>query len=365
MNIKDKNLYYIGGVVRDEILGLDSVDVDLTYDGDAIEFAKTIDGAKILKINQSFGTVKIELDGQQTDIASTRSESYPQKGHLPVVDKIGCDLKEDVFRRDFSINAMAKSTLTGEIVDYTGGMADIKNKVLRVLHDNSFIDDPTRILRGLKFAVRFGFELEEHTQKLQQDYLNNINYDMSYKRLKKELIETFNLNSVRAFERFIEQKIYKLISPLDFNSPELKEYSLLINRYKPNNVWIMYVGLLPDISSLPLTKTEKQIIDGYKNLIALKIDEKFSKLELYNAFKNVPIESVLMYSTINAAVVNDYMENLRGVNLLISGKDLQELGIPPSASYQTCFEYILAKKLDNPDYSLSEEISLAKEYFNL
>ena len=70
-------------------------------------------------------------------------------------------------------------------------MNDLENKKLRVLHDESFIDDPTRIIRGLKFAVRFGFELEEHTKKLQDEYLANINYDMSYKRVKKELIETF------------------------------------------------------------------------------------------------------------------------------------------------------------------------------
>lgn len=365
MDLKDKNLYYIGGVVRDKILGLNSVDIDLVYNGDAIEFAKTIDGAKIIQINEPFGTVKIEFGGQQTDIASTRSESYPQKGHLPVVDKIGCDLKEDVLRRDFTINALAKSTLTGEIIDYTGGMNDIKNKILRVLYDASFIDDPTRILRGLKFAVRFGFELDEHTRKLQDDYLNNINYDMSYKRLKKELIETFNLNSACAFERFIEQKIYKLISPLEFKCPHLKEYELLINKYKPNNIWIMYVGLLPDISSLPLTKEENQIVDGYKNLLSLEIDEKSTKLDIYKAFKGVPFESVLMYSNINAFVVNYYLEHLKSVNLLISGKDLQKLGIPPSAKYQSCFEYILARKLDNPDYGLSDEKLLAKEYFNL
>lgn len=98
---------------------------------------------------------------------------------------IGCDLKEDILRRDFTVNALAKSTSTGEIIDYVGGLADLKTKTLRVLHDGSFIDDPTRIIRGLKFAVRFGFELEPHTKFLQDEYLKNVNYDMSYKRLKK------------------------------------------------------------------------------------------------------------------------------------------------------------------------------------
>ena len=192
INLKDKNLYYIGGVVRDELLGRKSIDIDITYVGNAIEFAKTIPNAEILQINEPFGTVRIKLDGEEIDIASTRCETYPKKGHLPIVKNIGCSLKEDILRRDFTINALAKSTLTSEIIDYTTGLEDIKTKTLKVLHDNSFIDDPTRIVRALKFAVRFGFDLDEHTKKLQNDYLKNINYDMSYKRLKKELIETFN-----------------------------------------------------------------------------------------------------------------------------------------------------------------------------
>ena len=279
MNLKDKNLYYIGGVVRDEILGTPSFDIDLTYNGDAIEFAKNLPDAEIVQINEPFGTVRIKLYRQEIDIASTRSEIYPQKGHLPVVDKIGCSLKEDVMRRDFTINAMAKSTLTGEIIDYTGGLEDIKTKTLRVLHDNSFIDDPTRILRMLKFAVRFGFEPDSHTKKLQDNYLANINYDMSYKRLKKELIETFNLNKWGAFEKFVKQGIYKLVTPQDFELPKY-DFSELIEQYiktphpyplspkgrgKESYIWLIYIGLLPDISNLPLTKGEKQIVEKYLN----------------------------------------------------------------------------------------------------
>lgn len=266
INLKDKNLYYIGGVVRDEILGHKSFDIDITYVGDAIEFAKTIPDAQILQINEPFGTVRIKMNGEEIDIASTRCETYPQKGHLPVVGDIGCSLKEDVLRRDFTINALTKSTLTGEIIDYTKGLEDIKTKTLRILHDNSFIDDPTRIVRALKFSVRFGFELEPHTKKLQDEYLSNINYDMSYKRLKKELVETFNLNSWTAFERFIEQGIYKLIAPCEFTLPTVN-LEELINLYNPIYPWIIYVGLLPDISNLPLTKSEKKIVDDYKKIL--------------------------------------------------------------------------------------------------
>ena len=271
INIKDTSnkLFFIGGVVRDELLGRESFDIDITYVGNAIEYCSKF--GEVIQVNPDFGTVRVNIGGREVDFASTRSESYPRKGHLPVVDKIGCSLKEDVMRRDFTINALAKSVTTGEIVDYTGGLEDLKNKKLRVLHDGSFIDDPTRIIRALKFSVRFGFDLDEHTRKLQEDYLANINYDMSYKRVKKELIETFNHRFSPssafqapspaigekgiyqlAFEKFINEKIYKLVTPNDVELPSVN-IEKLINKYEPENIWLIYVGVLRDLSRLPLT----------------------------------------------------------------------------------------------------------------
>ena len=87
----------------------------------------------------------MNVDGREVDFASTRSESYPKKGHLPVVSNIGCALKDDLKRRDFTINAMAKRTTDGEVIDIFSGKEDIKAKKIRVLHNESFIDDPTRI----------------------------------------------------------------------------------------------------------------------------------------------------------------------------------------------------------------------------
>jgi hypothetical protein len=359
INLKDKNLFYIGGVVRDEILGLQSFDTDITYIGNAIKFVETILNAQIVQINEPFGTVRIKFEGQEIDIASTRNERYPQKGHLPVVCDIGCSLKEDVLRRDFTINALAKSTSTGEIIDYTIGLEDIKAKVLRVLHDESFIDDPTRIVRGLKFSVRFGFNLEPHTKKLQEQYLNNINYDMSYKRLKKELVETFNLNSWCAFEKFIEQKIYKLIAPQDFELPKIN-LEQIISTYNPKNIWIIYVGLLQNISSLPLSKVEKKIVEDFQKIKNMKFDNDF---EIYKTFKPLNLETILMFATVDEKIVKRYLEDLRNIELDIKGTDLQDLGIQPSIKYQECFDYILKEKLKNPTLDKDMEIKLAQEFF--
>ena len=362
MNIRDKNLYYIGGIVRDELLGIkEHFDIDLTYQGDAIEIAKNIPSAEIVQINEPFGTVKIKIDGQEIDIASTRGETYPQKGHLPQVKDIGCDLKEDILRRDFTVNSLAKSTSTGEIIDYVGGVNDLKNKVLRILHDKSFIDDPTRIIRGLKFAVRFGFELEPHTKFLQDEYLKNINYDMSYKRLKKELVETFNLNKWSAFKIFVENKMYNLIAPQDFALPRF-DFSSLIDKYKLENIWIIYIGLLPDILALPLSKIEKKIVDDFVKFR----DKTFADdYEIFKNFSGVNIESIIMYSTIDADIVVRYFEKLKDIKIKITGKDLINLGQKPSEKFQKCFDFVLREKLKNPALTKEQEIEFAKLFFSL
>lgn len=403
ININDTSnkLFYIGGVVRDELLDKQSIDIDITYVGNAIEYCSKF--GEVIQINPDFGTVRVkipssphreiadfvpstgsghnvseELNNVIVDFASTRSETYPKKGHLPVVDKIGCSLKEDVLRRDFTINALAKSITTGEIVDYVGGLKDLKNKKLRVLHDNSFIDDPTRIIRGLKFAMRFNFELEEHTKKLQDEYLKNINYDMSYKRIKKELIETFNtpLSNItkeykkqRTFEKFINDKIYKLVTPNDVEIPSInieeliEKYCLDMDCHVANtprndeHIWLIYVGVLKDLSRLPLTKIEQKILDDVPQNILN------SDFELYKTFENAKIETILLYAILkDQKGAKHYLDNLRNIKISINGKDLQNLGISPSPQYQEIFDEVLKAKLQNPKMTKEDELKIAKSY---
>ena len=411
INDNSNKLFYIGGVVRDKLLGRESLDVDITYVGNAIEYCSKF--GEVVQVNPDFGTVRVAMTSHSSlcdthspigargevtvDFASTRSESYPKKGHLPVVEKIGCSLKEDVMRRDFTINALAKSVTTGEIVDYVGGLEDLKNKKLRVLHDESFIDDPTRIIRGLKFATRFGFELEEHTKKLQDEYLANINYDMSYKRVKKELIETFQpyytphpsyghplpvgARGGVTFQKFIDQKIYKLVTPNDVKMPKVNVEGLVNDYYTPHPscghplpvgareeekppscsaaIWLIYVGILGDLSRLPLTKIEQKILDDVPKEV-LKSD-----FELYKTFQNTRIETVLLYAiTKDETGARHYLDDLREIKLDITGKDLQALGIKPSPKYQVIFDEVLKAKLQNPKMTKTDEIEIAKKYLS-
>ena len=358
MKIKDKDLYYVGGVVRDEILGLPSVDIDFCYEGNALEYNI---GLKIIKRNPDFGTIRVlDNDGNEIDIASTRTETYPKAGHLPVVDKIGCSLIEDLRRRDFTINAMAKNTETGEIVDFFNGLNDIKEEKLKVLHDNSFIDDPTRIIRGLKFSVRFGFELDEHTKELQEKYLENINYDMSFHRLKKELKETFDLNSELALNKFINEKIYKLLGK-NQTIPKLNNsISTLNEKYKPNLVYMTFLGLF-NLENLELNNDEKAIIEAYNKI---KDFTSLDDVEIYKTFNSCPIESIILYAaTIDTNIAKRYLEHLSSIKLNISGNDLLKLGIKQGKIYKEVFEELLQEKIKKPEMERKQEIEFVKERF--
>lgn len=368
-------LYLIGGIVRDLLLDIKNFDIDITVEGDAIEFARILENeniAKILSVHKPFGTVKVEIMGTKIDFASTRSESYPKKGHLPHVDKIGCPLELDVVRRDFTINALALSINEGsfgDLIDYTGGFDDLQSKKLKILHEGSFIDDPTRIIRGLKFATRLGFEIETKTLELQRKYLNNINYDMGNKRVKSELKQTFNLNSQFAFDKFLDEKIYKLITKLELKKPE-KNVEEVVKKYKVKHPWIVYIGLIGAyekdefLDKLELTKAEKEIVVDAKNLLASNFtDDDF---EIYKNFGNCKVESLLIFAILGDEKAEEkvyrYLDVLKKVKLLINGSDLLELGIQPSKKYGEIFDNVLRTKISNPKMTKTEEINLVKTY---
>ncbi len=157
-------VYLVGGAVRDLLLGHPGTDVDLAVEGEASALAARL-GA-VSAEHERFGTVKVDVDGHQVDLASIRTETYPKPGSLPVVARAE-SIEEDLARRDFTINAMA-IPLQGapRLIDPYGGEGDLDQGLLRVLHGRSFVDDPTRALRAARYAARFGFELEPNTADL-------------------------------------------------------------------------------------------------------------------------------------------------------------------------------------------------------
>ncbi|HSP14606.1 MAG TPA: hypothetical protein VLV78_07635 [Thermoanaerobaculia bacterium] len=161
---KECRPFLVGGPVRDLLLGRPVSDVDLTLEeGSSVlarALAKRIEGR--VRSYPQFLTYKVSADGfPEIDIATARKEKYRAPGALPTVSE--GKLKDDLLRRDFAINAMAMDLLDGTIHDPAGGQHDLSTRVVRVLHDNSFIDDPTRIFRAIRLAKRLGFSIEHHT----------------------------------------------------------------------------------------------------------------------------------------------------------------------------------------------------------
>ena len=166
---RNLQLFLVGGIVRDLLLGQTNLDLDLVVEGDAIELAKEF-AAKVggkLTVHTMFNTAKVTVDNWTIDFTMARTETYTKPGALPVV-KSG-SLKTDLFRRDFTVNAMAIGLSTvnyGDLIDLYDGVKDLNDKKIRVLHDKSFIDDATRIWRAIRYEQRLGFKIERETLKL-------------------------------------------------------------------------------------------------------------------------------------------------------------------------------------------------------
>lgn len=364
-------LYLIGGLVRDMLLNQKSLDVDISVEGNAIEFAQVLKqkcSAKIISTHKDFGTVKVEINGEKIDLASTRSETYPHAGHLPKVVEIGCPLKKDVLRRDFTINSLALSLNKNDfcnLVDYVEGLKDLKAKKIKVLHDKSFIDDPTRILRALKYATRLNFELEDKTLELQENYLNNVNYDMCNKRIKQEIKKTFNQNSNLAYEKFVSQKIYKLITKNEPPMPEI-DIKSCVEKYGAKHPWIVYFGLVAVFendeffNNLELTKLEKDAILGAKALLKTNLNSDY---KIYKAFSSLKVETLLILASLGKQKeVFHYLDNLKKIKLGINGNDVLNLGFKPSKEFGNGFDFVLKEKLKNPTLKKVEELELIKKY---
>jgi tRNA nucleotidyltransferase (CCA-adding enzyme) len=158
-------VYLVGGAVRDLMLGRGRADIDLVVEGDPARLAEAL-GAEPLASHSRFGTMKVGMGGEEVDLAASRRERYARPGALPMVD-LGAPIRTDLARRDFTVNAMAVPLADPrELIDPYDGQVDLRAGELRVIHDASFLDDPTRAIRAARYASRFGFAPEPHTRNL-------------------------------------------------------------------------------------------------------------------------------------------------------------------------------------------------------
>ena len=372
-------IFLIGGIVRDILLQNKISDIDIAVQGNAIEFAQYIQekiGAKVIAIQENLKTAKVEFENKIViDFASTREEKYSKSGVLPVAYNFGCKLENDVKRRDFTINTLAIK-LTGKdiysLVDYYNGYQDLKEKKIRILHAKSFIDDPSRIIRALKFQKRLDFNIEDTTYNLMQNYLLNVDKEMPLERIKNELKQYFSIKKDCLYEVILEANAYKLISDnpiskIDRNN--LKNICEFQFENQEENWFIHFLLLVvkSDFATnrLNLTGYELRIIKEVKSLINSSVNNNSSNKEIYSIFNNMLETSIAIYYLITGnKAVEKFFVALKEIKVLLTGKDLIDLGFIPSAYFNELFDKILTEKLNGNLKTKEEEIAFVKQFTN-
>ncbi|MBQ8635927.1 CCA tRNA nucleotidyltransferase [bacterium] len=337
--MQDKRVFFVGGIVRDNILNNPILDIDLLLLGNAIEFVASLpESITVKSIHEDFCTAKLSYNGLEIDIASSRKECYPNSGCLPVVSKIGVSLEEDVLRRDFTVNSiyceltLIENEICYQLIDLVGGVDDIKAKTLRALHSNSYIDDPTRIIRGVGFKYRFGFDFSGLDKNLIESYLENIDYSyMSYDRNCKVIAKTLD-SSYRdeIFKEIIFSEYYKIINSrkLDVDFEYLQK---IIADFKMNH---------GEICELYLKVLINRHIDDFV------LCEKTKCLDMFLKMKKVDL-AYYFYKTKDIRL--DWYLSKKDISLNISGYDLIDLGYQQGQIVGKILNELKAKKLDEPE----------------
>jgi len=406
-------VYLVGGIVRDIIISAKSnnivsfnnhfFDVDITVEENAVEFSKFLQKEYpeiciIKEIHEEFKTSKVIflIDGEniELDIASTRKESYLKPASLPTVEEIGCNIYDDLVRRDFTINSMALSLNQNsfcKLIDPLNGYNDIVNEKIRILHPLSFVDDPTRIIRAIKFSTRFNYCVEKATKRLLETCIDSCLFNnLAGERIKSEVKQTFNLNKTECFNMFIAEKAYNLID-ININIPEnitdiskkcwdfiQKYYKSLISK---DFIWLIYLGILltgfenekiVEVSNrLYFSGMETEILLGAKSLIKrlnlLKAAE--TRFEIYELLEGYLTESVLIVLTctddpVIEEKINLFQTELKNISIYTTGKTLIEAGLIPGPVFGEIFRELLQSKVDGKISSKEDEEDYVKNFIN-
>lgn len=269
------NAYLVGGYVRDIVLGEKTTDIDIMITDDAISIAEKIAGrfgVKLSAVYKKFRTALLEVNGLKIEFASARKESYDRSSRKPNVE--AASLQDDLARRDFTINALAASINSdsfGEVIDIFEGLQDIQNKIIRTPLDpeKTFEDDPLRIMRAIRFASRFEFEIEKSTYdaivKMKERLHDNV---VSQERITNEFMQilespkpSYGLDLL--FKSGVMEIIFPEIAELagvdqrkDFHHKDVFYHTLKVIdniSEKTNDKWLRFAALVHDIAK-PQTK---------------------------------------------------------------------------------------------------------------
>jgi tRNA nucleotidyltransferase (CCA-adding enzyme) len=392
-----EGVYLVGGAVRDVLLGEQSLDLDVMVEGDAIAFARDLAAELGVRSNphEKFQTAVVKGtagDGRnlRVDVASARTEFYGAPGALPEVER--STLRHDLARRDFTINAMATSLKAEDLgctYDFFGGFRDLRQKTVRVLHNLSFVEDPTRLLRAIRYEARLGFRMDGHTLSLARGSIETrLVGDLTSARLRDELFDILAEERVAAaLARFAELGLDRALHPHLDAGPRA---AVLVTRAdavvsRPpftDCVRIELVRLACScldmaadevyawLGKLRVKREEQDLVAAAVTVAPilaerLAAERSLAASDLHEQLAGRPLEVLAMAVLLApeqspiAERVREYVERVRDVSLEISGEDLKRAGVPESPALGRALKRTLALKLDGEIAGRDEELEAA------
>ncbi|MEW6417459.1 MAG: CBS domain-containing protein [Nitrospirota bacterium] len=390
------NAYLVGGSVRDLLRGEENLDIDIVIEGDGISFARAF-GEKLkarVRTHQKFGTAQIITDRLKLDVATARLEYYELPAALPKVET--SSIKKDLYRRDFTINTLAIKLNPrdfGLLIDFFGGQRDLREKTIRVLHNLSFVEDPTRAFRAIRFSERFGFKISKHTENLIKSTVEMKLFDrLSGSRLYEELLLSFNeTDPVGTLKRLSDFGLLKVIHPnLIFNEEleatlksmrdTLSWFNLLFLEEKTDSGVLYLMALLSGLRDedakaaierlSPSSKVGDMIIKGMSQardiLKRLPLDDPVG---IYNLLNKLKLETVLFSMAVSKdrqkqKMISHYLTDLRKIKTILKGDDLKRIGIQPGPVYSKILKELLEERLRGHLKSREDEERFVRAKFH-
>lgn len=380
------SVYLIGGIVRDIILGQPNDDIDIVVEGDGIAFAKQLHsdyGGKVI-LHENFKTATwTDESGLEIDITSSRLEFYERPAALPDVET--STLKEDLYRRDFTINAMAiylNGDKFGQLIDPFNGQLDLNEKKITILHNLSFVEDPTRILRAIRFETRFNFLMDGQTEKLSLQSIERIS-DLSANRIVGELKKILSEdNPVKSLHRLFELNFFEQFAIGEENEAlscqHAKRLQALYSTHLENvqPTWFNYF-LIPFYEADNLTVPEqfaltKRDINFLAEIRQLKTIQNLEKLqavgEFHRDFKDYSEAGILFIisgkSFNNEKIIIEYLKRRKKMPTLLTGKDLINQGLKPSNYFTEILSELDISILNNEIKTKEEAVAWLKKKIN-
>jgi len=368
-------IFLVGGPVRDLLLNRVCPDWDIAIDlGEYQTRARLEDKLRHLlrqfcqKFNARFVfhphflTATLTLPEQQIDICHTREETYPRPALLPLVKP--APLERDLFRRDFTMNAIALELTargTGALIDPCNGQQDIKLRLVRIIHPQSFIDDPTRIFRAIRFAVRLDYEIESGTLYLMRAAIKN-GYPalLTPERILYEIRCILKeRTALKMLEALIKEKVLQSAWQWQPSPEILSRLQLLQNQGADlPDLFAYLLASFPVTEKFSLTREERETRQALANFNAVKRKLRLAKRPstIYHLLKNLPdralrIAALIEPDTAIREKITYYLANLKNRPALVTASDLLRIGIKPGRKLGTILQKLFALQLDRTSYA--------------